>query len=220
MTSKKTAKITEKTLNINKLLKEIFPEVSCELDFKDTYQVFVATMLSAQATDVSVNKVTPKLFKKFGSFNKLAKADVAEVEALIKSIGLFRNKAKNLVASAKVAVECFDGEVPDNIVDLLSFPGIGRKSAVVIMGNGFNIADGIAVDTHVKRIVHRLEIVDTKADTPEKIENQLMQQLPREEWTDFSHRMIFFGRRICSARSPKCKNCEMTDFCSYEFKNV
>ena len=204
-----------KIKKINEILIKLYVDPKCELDFENTYQLFVATMLSAQTTDKSVNKATPAFFAKFSDFKKLAKAKQADVEKIIQSIGLFRNKSKNLIASAKKTEADFDGKVPKKIEDLMSMPGIGRKSAVVILSNGFKIAVGIAVDTHVKRIVHRLGIVSIDAKTPEKIEQELMNLVPKAEWTNFSHRIIFLGRRICIARKPDCQNCPLTSHCQY-----
>jgi len=200
---------------IYKKLIEMIPDAVCELDFVNVYQLFISTLLSAQTTDKSVNKVTPALFKKYPDFKSLAKADQSTVENYIKSIGLYRNKAKNIIASAKMAVENFGGVVPRDFKDLVTMPGIGRKSSVIILGDGYGIAEGIAVDTHVNRIVHRWGVVPETDKTPEKIEKTLMQLVKQSEWANFSHRVILFGRRVCNARKPKCDECPFTKLCNY-----
>ena len=200
---------------IYKKLIEMFPDAVCELNFANVYQLFISTLLSAQTTDKSVNKITPGLFEKYPDFKKLAKAKQEDVENLIKTIGLYHNKAKNIIASAKLVVSEFAGEVPRNFKDLVTLPGIGRKSSVIILGNGYSIVEGIAVDTHVARIVHRWNVVPKSDKTPDKIEKTLMKHVKKEEWTNFSHRVILFGRRICNARKPKCDECPFTKDCEY-----
>ncbi|MCD4658296.1 MAG: endonuclease III [Planctomycetes bacterium] len=200
---------------IYKELIEMYPEAECELDFVNMYQLFVSTLLSAQTTDKSVNKITPALFKKYPDFAALARAKQADVENIIKTIGLFRNKAKNIIASACRIISSFNGIVPRDFKDIVTLPGIGRKSSVIILGNGYKILEGIAVDTHVARIVHRWGIVPESAKTPDKIEISLMEIVQKKEWVNFSHRVILFGRRICNARKPKCDECPFTNSCDY-----
>ena len=210
--------VKSKLRRIYKKLTEMFPDAECELDFVNVYQLFISTLLSAQTTDRSVNEVTPTLFKQYPDFNFLAKAKQEDVENIIKTIGLYHNKAKNIIASAKLVVTEFGGEVPRNFKDLVTLPGIGRKSSVIILGNGYNIIEGIAVDTHVSRIVHRWRVVPKTNKTPDKIEKILMNLVEKDEWTNFSHRVILFGRRICNARKPKCEECPFTRDCDY-FQN-
>ena len=207
--------VKSKLGRIYKKLTEMFPDAECELDFVNVYQLFISTLLSAQTTDRSVNEVTPTLFKQYPDFNFLAKAKQEDVENIIKTIGLYHNKAKNIIASAKLVVTEFAGEVPRNFKDLVTLPGIGRKSSVIILGNGYNIIEGIAVDTHVSRIVHRWRVVPKTDKTPDKIEKILMNLVEKDEWTNFSHRVILFGRRICNARKPKCSECPFTGDCNY-----
>lgn len=196
---------------ILRLLHLEYPDVRCELDFANPLQLLVATILSAQCTDERVNKVTPALFARFPNARALAEADSAELESLIHSTGFFRNKAKNIQAAARRLVEVYDGEVPANMNDLLTLGGVARKTANVVLGNAFDIADGVVVDTHVKRLSERLGL--TRESTPEKIERDLMALAPREEWVALAHLLIFHGRRVCAARKPLCPNCAIRHLC-------
>jgi endonuclease-3 len=190
-------------------LREAYPAVT-ELAHENPFQLLIATILSAQTTDKMVNLVTPKLFARYPTAFDLAAADPAEVEAIIKPTGFFRAKTRAIIAASRKLVELFGGVVPARIEDLVQLPGIGRKTANVILGVGFNVP-GFAVDTHVIRVTNRLKLVSTK--DPVKIERQICSMVPKEEWTGLSLRLILHGRRICIARKPKCEECILNDFC-------
>jgi endonuclease-3 len=190
-------------------LREAYPAVT-ELAHENPFQLLIATILSAQTTDKMVNLVTPKLFSRYPTAFDLAAADPAEVEAIIKPTGFFRAKTRAIIAASRKLVELFGGVVPARIEDLVLLPGIGRKTANVILGVGFNVP-GFAVDTHVIRLTNRLKLVSTK--DPVKIERQICSMVPKEEWTGLSLRLILHGRRICIARKPKCEECILNDFC-------
>ena len=194
-----------------RLLHAEYPDIRCELNFSNPWELLVATILSAQCTDERVNMVTPALFARFPDPKSLAEADREEVESLIRSTGFFRNKAKNIPGAARRLVEEHDSEVPADMDQLLALPGVARKTANVVLGNAFNMAEGVAVDTHVKRLSNRLNL--TQATTPEKIEHDLMALAPREEWIDLTHLLIFHGRRVCFARKPNCPGCVVRHLC-------
>lgn len=193
------------------LLKRHYGDAECALRHRNAYELVAATILSAQCTDTRVNLVTPALFKKYPVPADLARADRAELEAVIRSTGFFRNKAKSLVGMAKGLVEKHGGEVPRAMAELLELPGVARKTANVVLGTAFGIADGVVVDTHVSRIAGRLAL--TRATRPEKIEQDLMRLVPRGDWIDFSHRLIWHGRKVCHARNPLCAECPLGDVC-------
>lgn len=199
----------------NEELKATFPEAECELEFETPFQLLVATILSAQATDKSVNKATPKLFEAFGTPEKLAEAEIDEIEQLIKTIGLFRSKAKNLQGMAQRLLVDYGGEVPSDMHDLVSLPGVGRKTANVVRSVSLGLP-GLPVDTHVSRIVQRLGI--TNETDPVKIENAVGSMLPDDEHGDFSLRVILHGRQVCFARKPNCAECVLSYFCPVAFK--
>jgi endonuclease III len=190
-------------------LKDAYPAVT-ELAHQDPFQLLIATILSAQTTDRSVNLVTPGLFRRYPTAAELAAADPAVVETLIKPTGFFRAKTRSIIAASRKLVELFDGGVPGNIDDLVKLPGIGRKTANVILGVGFGVP-GFAVDTHVKRLTNLLKLTSSK--DPVKIERQVCSIVPTEEWTGLSLRLILHGRRICVARRPRCEECILNDFC-------
>ena len=190
-------------------LKELYPAVT-ELAHQDPFQLVIATILSAQTTDRSVNLVTPELFRRYPSPADLAAADPAAVEQIIKPTGFFRLKTRRIIDASRRMTELFGGVVPDNLDDLVKLPGIGRKTANVILGVGFGIP-GFAVDTHVTRLTNRLGLVKTR--DPVKIEHQVCAMVPKEEWTGLSLRLILHGRRICVARRPRCEECVLNDFC-------
>jgi endonuclease III len=190
-------------------LREAYPAVT-ELAHRDPFQLLIATVLSAQTTDRSVNLVTPELFRRYPIAVDLAAADPALVEELIKPTGFFRNKTRSIIAASRKLVDLFGGVVPNNIDDLVKLPGIGRKTANVILGVGFEVP-GFAVDTHVKRLTNRLKLTSSK--DPVKIERQVCSIVPKEEWTGLSLRLILHGRRICIARRPRCEQCILNDFC-------
>jgi endonuclease-3 len=196
-------------------LAEVYPTAHCELDFETPFQLLVATILSAQCTDKRVNIVTRDLFPKYPTAFELAAVDQDELEGVIKTTGFYRNKAKNLRAMAKDLVEKHRGEVPPVMADLTALAGVGRKTANVVLGNAFSIAEGIVVDTHVARLAKRFGL--TTSEVPEKIEATLMRLVPKSQWTNFSHWLIWHGRRRCYARNPDCVNCELGSVCpSYE----
>jgi len=190
---------------------EIYPGAHCELDFKNPLQLLIATILSAQCTDKRVNMVTPALFKKYRTAADYAKAAPAELENAIKSTGFFRNKAKSIRAATLMIAEKFRGRVPETMDELRELPGVGRKTANVVLGNAFGKNEGIVVDTHVARLSQRLGL--TKQIDPEKIERDLMKLVPREHWTNWSHWLIWHGRRRCFARKPDCSQCEIFRLC-------
>lgn len=181
-----------------------YPDARCELDFSTAHELLVATILSAQATDVSVNKATPALFKAFPNPGAFAASSPAEIEPYIRTIGLFRNKAKAIHSAMKDVVERFGGKVPQTMKELLSLRGVARKTANVVLGNAFNINDGFVVDTHIERLSRRLCLTSSKAKVPE-VEKQLMALFPRERWCDISHYLIWHGRRACKARGVPCQ---------------
>lgn len=190
-------------------LAEVHP-ARCELDHADPFQLLVATILSAQTTDVRVNEVMPRLFASYPSPGDLATAEPAEVEQLIYPTGFFRAKTRAIIAASQAMVESFGGAVPNRMEDLLTLPGIGRKTANVILGVGFGIP-GFPVDTHVTRLANRLRLTNSR--DPVVIEAQVCRQIPPEEWTGFSLRLILHGRRVCDARRPRCEDCVLNDFC-------
>ena len=201
-------------LRTHEELKTEYPDAECELDYKNEFQLLAATILSAQATDVSVNKATPDLFKRFPNPEELSVANVEEVETYINSIGLFRGKAKNLVGMAQRLVEEFDGKVPESMGDLVSLPGVGRKTANVVRSVALGLP-GLPVDTHVGRLARRLAI--TEENDPVKIELALNPMLPAQERGEFSLRVILHGRRVCFARKPNCDECALNYFCPSAF---
>ncbi len=196
---------------IDDRLAKQFPEATCSLDFQNPWQLLAATILAAQCTDQRVNMVTPELFAAYPGPTEMAAADPADVEERIRSTGFFRNKTKSLIGAASAIVELYDGSVPDTMEDLLSLPGVARKTANVVLGTAFDKNEGVVVDTHVKRISGRLKLT-TQTD-PTKIEKDLMAILDRDRWTMFSHRLVFHGRIWCTARKPDCDGCPISDLC-------
>ncbi|MDE1171608.1 MAG: endonuclease III [Verrucomicrobium sp.] len=192
-------------------LRAAYPGARCELDFRTPLELLVATILSAQCTDVLVNKVTPALFQKYKTAAAYAAAPLPELEEMLRRIGLYRAKAKNIKKCCQVLVEKHAGEVPREMDALVELAGVGRKTANVVLGNAFGIDEGIVVDTHVTRLSHRLDL--TRQTTPEKIEAALVRRVPRPEWTLFSHLLIWHGRRRCRAQRPDCPQCELLDLC-------
>lgn len=196
---------------IAKALARAYADAVCALEHQDPFQLLVATILSAQCTDERVNMVTPVLFRKYPTAEKLARSSQTDVERIIKSTGFFRAKAKSVRGTATKLVEEFQGELPRTVEELITLPGVGRKTANVLLGTAFGIASGVVVDTHVKRITHLLGL--TRHTDPEKVERDLMELLPPKEWVNFSHRLIHHGRRICIARRPKCPECPLLKLC-------
>jgi endonuclease-3 len=201
---------------IYRALTKEFPIVRCELDFKTPYQLLVATVLSAQCTDKRVNEVTPALFKKFPTPQKMAKAPQRDIEKFIKSAGFFRTKAKNIKGLSNLLVDEYKGKVPDELEELIKLPGVGRKTANVVLGHAFG-KPGITVDTHFGRLSRRFKW--TKQTDPVKVEFEIAELFPPKDWTNLSTRLIWHGRRYCTARSPKCSICPLAKLCpSYEKK--
>ena len=192
-------------------LKREYPDAKCALNFANPYQLLVATILSAQCTDVRVNLVTPALFQRFPSAHELAQARQAELEEMIRSTGFFRNKTRSLIGMAQAVVANHQGEIPRTMDELRLLPGVGRKTANVVLGNAFGINDGVPVDTHVTRLSGRLKL--SRQKTAEKIEQDLMKLIPRKDWTLVSHLLILHGRRVCGARKPKCGQCVVARLC-------
>ncbi len=192
-------------------LRREYPDAACSLDHRSPLELLVATILSAQCTDQQVNLVTAKLFRKYRTAADYVRTPPAELEQDIQSTGFFRNKAKNIQGCCKTLLERYDGEVPREIDTLVEMPGVGRKTANVILGAAFGIASGVVVDTHVGRISRRLGLSAEK--NPEKVESDLMEQFPRKQWIVLSHRMIRHGRRYCTARKPRCDGCPLGDIC-------
>lgn len=203
----------ERTRKIVSLLKKAYPGARCMLNRGDPLELLVAAILSAQCTDVQVNIVTGELFKKYRTAADYGRADPAEFQQEIRSTGFFRNKAKNIIGAATMIVERFDGKVPDNMDELLSLPGVARKTANVVLGDAFGTSVGIVVDTHVMRISKRLQLTSRENNQGDKIEKDLIELLPRREWALFSHLLIFHGRACCTARKPNCPGCPINHLC-------
>ena len=202
----------QRTEQLVEVLPEVYPGAHCELDFGNPLELLIATILSAQCTDKRVNLVTPALFKKYRKARDYAQADSAELEREIRSTGFFRSKTKSIRAASAAIVERHAGKVPDTMEALHELPGVGRKTANVVLGNAFGKDEGIVVDTHVSRVSQRLRL--TKQTDPEKIEADLMKLVPREHWTIWSHWLIWHGRRRCFARKPDCSQCEIFRLCA------
>jgi endonuclease-3 len=193
-----------------RVLSKSYPNVRCELDFKNPFQLLVATVLSAQCTDKRVNQTTPALFKKYKSIKKMAKADLSDIERLVKSTGFFRAKAKNIKLLSEKIMNDFDGQVPDRLEDLITLPGVGRKTANVVLGHAFN-TPGITVDTHFGRLSRRFGW--SKSNDPVKVEFEVGDLIPQKEWTNLSQRLIWHGRRVCHSRKPACGACSLSKLC-------
>ena len=201
----------ERVAQLVKAFPKVYPDAHTELNFKNPLELLIATILSAQCTDKRVNMVTPALFKKYRTAADYAKAPPAELEKAIKSTGFFRSKTKSIRGATSTIAQKFGGRVPDSMEKLRELPGVGRKTANVVLGNAFHKDEGIVVDTHVIRLSQRLGL--TKQTNPEKIESDLMKLVPREHWTNWSHWLIWHGRRRCFARKPDCANCEVFVLC-------
>jgi endonuclease-3 len=192
-------------------LDQLFPQAQCALRHENAFQLLVATILSAQCTDERVNKVTPGLFRKYPTPQEFAALRPEVLQEDIRSTGFFRNKARSLVGAAQRMVQEFGGKVPDTIEALLTLPGVARKTANVVLGTAYGLATGVVVDTHVFRIAHRLKL--SKGKTPEKVEQDLMEIVPKDRWISFSHQVIWFGRKVCQARKPLCPECPLEPIC-------
>jgi len=196
---------------ILKALDEAYPNAKCALHHHSPWELLVATILSAQCTDARVNMVTPELFRRFPTPAAMAKASLPEIEELIRTTGFFRNKAKSIQGAARKIIADFGGKVPQTLAELITIPGVARKTANVVLGVSFGKAEGVVVDTHVFRIARRLELA--RGDTAEKVEQELMKVLPRDRWISFSHQIIQHGRKVCLARNPKCRECTLEPLC-------
>ena len=201
----------ERIAAILKGLDEAYPDVECALHHTSPWELLVATILSAQCTDVRVNMVTPALFKRFPTSAAMAKASLPELEKLIRTTGFFRNKAKSIKGAAEKIESNFAGKVPQTLAELITIPGAARKTANVVLGVSFKKAEGVVVDTHVFRIAHRLSLA--QGDTVQKVEQELMRVIPEDRWIDFSHQLIHHGRQVCIARKPKCNRCNLEQLC-------
>lgn len=197
-------------------LDEAYPDAVCALTHQTPWELLVATILSAQCTDVRVNMVTPELFRRFPTPQAMAKAEIPELIELIRTTGFFNNKAKSIKGAAQAIVERFGGKVPETLEELITVPGAARKTANVVLGVSYGKAEGVVVDTHVFRISRRLDL--TKSDTAEKVEQDLMKILPHDRWISYSHQVIHHGRQVCVARAPKCKECNLETLCKSEDK--
>ena len=196
---------------IIKKLKEFYPEATCSLDFTNPFEMTIAVMLSAQCTDERVNKTTPTLFAKYNTPEKMANAPIEDLEELVHPCGFYKNKAKNMKACSQMLVEKYNGVVPQTMEELQELPGVGRKSANVIMLEAFHNPQGIAVDTHAKRIANKMGL--SKETEPEKIEKDLLKMIPKEYYYDVNHLLVWHGRNICIARNPKCEECPVKMYC-------
>lgn len=201
-----------------KKLKKAYPDAHCALDHSNAFELLVATILSAQCTDERVNKVTPELFAHYPTPDDLARAQLHDVEHMIRSTNFFRNKSKNLIAMAQILVDRHQGEVPKEMDDLVKLAGVGRKTANVVLGNAFNIASGVVVDTHVGRLSKRLGW--TKHEDAVKIEQDLIKLIPKEDWVLVAHLLIYHGRKTCKARKPDCENCFLFDLCPKRYAKL
>ena len=202
---------------IVKALEKEYPDAKCSLEYDTPLHLLIAVMLSAQSTDAMINKITPKLFSELSSAKDFADCDIKKLESLVKSSGFYHNKAKNIKAACKVICEKYDGNVPQTMEELISLPGVGRKTANVVLLNAFNICEGIAVDTHAKRISKRLGLTDN--EEPEKIEQDLLKKIPKNYWNLMNHLFVDHGRATCTSRNPKCDNCCVKTWCR-EFTNT
>lgn len=203
---------TDRVSAILKSLDEAYPDAVCALTHKSPWELLVATILSAQCTDVRVNMVTPELFRRFPTPQAMAKATLPELEELIRTTGFFRNKATSIHGAAKKIITDFGGKVPQTLAELTTVPGAARKTANVVLGVSFGKAEGVVVDTHVFRISRRLELA--KGETPQVVEQELMKVIPKDRWISYSHQVIHHGRQVCIARNPKCKQCNLETLCN------
>ncbi len=209
---------SQRAVEINDRLAKEYPQATCSLEHRDPFELLVSTILAAQCTDQRVNMVTPDLFNQYPTPADFARAEQADVEQRVRSCGFYRNKAKNIIAASRKIAEDHGGEVPRNMDDLLALPGVARKTANVVLGTAYGINAGVVVDTHVTRLTNRLKLTAHKTNQGDRIEKDLMELLPAEEWTLFSHRLVFHGRNTCTARKPDCEHCCLGDLCPSEGK--
>lgn len=210
-------KSKKETEEIIKILKEYYPDATCSLDFKNPFEMVIAVMLSAQCTDERVNKTTPELFSKYPTPEKMSRADISDIEKIIHPCGFYKNKAKNVIACSKMLVEKYNSKVPEDMEDLIMLPGVGRKSANVVMLEAFDNPQGIAVDTHAKRVSNKLGL--SSNSEPEKIEEDLLKRIDKKYYKDVNHLFVWHGRNICIARSPKCDICPVNMYCKEHKKS-
>lgn len=203
--------LRERVGQIIRALKKTYPQATCALNHGDPFELLIATILSAQCTDERVNIVTATLFRKYRKPEDYAAVPREELERDINSVTFFRNKAKSIQEASRLLIEKYNGQIPQTLEELVEFPGVGRKTANVVLGTAFGIPTGVVVDTHVSRLSQRLGLTENKQ--PEKIEADLIELLPKKEWIDFSHRLIWHGRKICQARKPMCEKCDLEKFC-------
>ena len=208
---KRGAELKAHALEVLSRLRKEYPDAHCELDFETPLQLLIATSLSAQCTDKRVNMVTPELFRSFPDAESLSTADPEKLEELVRSTGFFRNKTKSLLGMSAAVAQRHGGNIPSTMDELVKLPGVGRKTANVVLGNAFNLNEGVVVDTHVGRLSIRLGF--TNETDPVKVEQVLMSLIPRDDWTLVSHLLIFHGRRVCIARVPRCESCVLADVC-------
>ena len=207
----------KEAVEIIKKLKEYYPDATCSLDFKTPFEMVISVMLSAQCTDERVNKTTPSLFEKYSTPQSICDMELEELERIIHPCGFYKNKAKNIKAMAKEILEKYNGKVPETMEELITLPGVGRKSANVVMLEAFNNPQGIAVDTHAKRIANRVGL--SKNTVPEKVEQDILKLIPKEYYKDVNHLFVWHGRKICNARKPKCNECPIKKYCRYYLKD-
>ncbi len=207
----------ERAIELIARLRQAYPDAKCSLDFTSPLELLVATILAAQCTDERVNLVTKTLFKKYQTAQDYAAAPLSQLEQDLKQVNFYRNKAKNIQAMATILVQRYGGQVPQTMQELIALPGVARKTANVVLGNAFGIVEGVIVDTHVSRISRRLGLTDS--DDPIKIEQELMKKLPRQDWLDFTHLLIYHGRAVCQARKPLCQQCTLIDLCPFPSRN-
>lgn len=204
-----------KVIEIIKIFDKLYSDADCTLDYKDPLQLLISTQLAAQCTDARVNIVTQSLYKKYKNVYDFANADLSELEQDIKPTGFYRNKARNIKETCKILIEKFDGKVPNNLEDLLTLPGVGRKTANLVLGDVYGIP-GIVIDTHAKRLSNRIGL--SKNEDPVKIEYDLMKIVPKEHWSKFCHQLVYHSRAVCNARKPKCEECAILNYCDYGTK--
>ena len=209
--------VKNKNIEIIEILKRTYPDAKCSLNFTSPFEMLIAVILSAQCTDERVNKTTPSLFKKYNTPKDFANMDISKLEILIHPCGFYKNKAKNIKATAKILVEKYDSKVPNTMEELIKLPGVGRKTANVVMLEAFNNPQGVAVDTHCKRIANRIGFSNQKE--PEKIEQDILKIFPKKYYYDLNHVLIWHGRNICTARNPKCDLCPISKYCNFYSNN-
>ncbi len=208
----------DKKHEVAEIIKEfdkLYPEAVCSLEYRNPLELLISTQLAAQCTDARVNIVTKTLFEKYRDVNAFANADLSELEREIRSTGFYHNKARNIINCCKMIIEKFNGQVPGNLKDLLTLPGVGRKTANLVLGDVFNIP-GVVVDTHAKRLSKRIGL--TEHDDPTKVEFDLMKKVPEKDWGKFCHQLVYHGRAVCNARKPKCSECSIINYCDFGLK--